>query len=105
MRSPSTLTTTNWLPPSGSTLSKDEYLGRVASKSLEYLVFEPTSEILARSSERLVVLRYIARIVLSVGVADEQEFQAWHTDVYEMRAGHWLAVWSQATAIEENARG
>ena len=85
--------------PNGGTLNKTDYLNDVSSKRLEYLVFEPEAEISVLSSGTLVILRYIARIVLSVGVDDEQEFRAWHTDAYEQRDGHWVAVWSQATTI------
>ena len=85
--------------PAGRTLTKSAYLSDVESKRLEYLVFEPESEISGRSSGDIVVLRYIARIVLSVGVDDELEIRAWHTDVYENRDGSWMAVWSQATKI------
>jgi len=52
----------------------------VASKRLEYLTFEPTSSIAVRATPDLIVLRYKARIRLSVGVADEVELSAWHTD-------------------------
>lgn len=85
--------------PSGTTRTRSSYLSDVESKRLEYLVFEPESAISVRSSGNLVILRYIARIVLSVGIADELEFRAWHTDVYEHQDGHWRAVWSQATTI------
>ena len=85
--------------PDGSTRTRSSYLRDVESQRLEYLVFEPESDISVRSSGDLVILRYIARIVLSVGIADELEFRAWHTDVYENRDGRWVAVWSQATTI------
>ena len=85
--------------PNGTTRTRSSYLSDVESTRLEYLVFEPESEISVRSSGDLVILRYIARIVLSVGIADELEFRAWHTDVYENRDGQWVAVWSQATTI------
>ena len=52
-----------------------------------------------RSTEGIVILRYIARIVLGVGVADESQFRARHTDLYEKRHGCWVVVWSQATTI------
>ena len=85
--------------PNGSTRTKSSYLSDVQSKRLEYLVFEPESEISVRASGNLTILRYMARIVLSVGIADELEFRAWHTDVYEYLDGHWMVVWSQATTI------
>ena len=85
--------------PNGSTRSKSAYLGEVASKELEYLVFEPESDIAVQMSDDIIVLRYIARIVLSVGLDDQVEFRAWHTDIYRGNQGEWMAVWSQATAI------
>jgi len=85
--------------PNGSTRTKSTYLSGVESKRLEYLVFEPESEIVVKSSGNLMILRYIARIVLSVGIADELEFRAWHTDAYEHQDGHWMVCWSQATTI------
>ena len=87
------------ITPAGQTHTKATYLGDVASKRLEYLDFEPSSSISVRASPDLIVLRYIARIRLSVGVADEVELSAWHTDHYEKRAGTWTVVWSQATEI------
>lgn len=87
------------ITPAGTTLTKATYLADVASKRLEYLAFEPTSPIAVRAVPGLVVLRYVAGIRLSVGVADELEINAWHTDHYEKRDGVWVAVWSQATEI------
>jgi Domain of unknown function (DUF4440) len=85
--------------PNGSTRTKSGYLGEVASRELEYLVFEPESDIAVQLSDDIVVLRYIARIVLSVGIDDEVELRVWHTDVYRNYSGQWMAIWSQATAI------
>lgn len=85
--------------PGGHIHTKSSYLADVASKRLEYLVFEPTSSIAVRATPNLIVLRYVALIRLKVGVADELEFSAWHTDHYEKRDGTWTVVWSQATKI------
>ncbi len=85
--------------PGGNTRTKAAYLNDVASKRLEYLAFEPTSSIAVRATPDLIVLRYVARIRLCVGVADEVELSAWHTDHYEKRDGTWAVVWSQATEI------
>ncbi|MGI8522663.1 MAG: nuclear transport factor 2 family protein [Nocardioides sp.] len=87
------------ITPGGHTHTKATYLADVASKRLEYLAFEPTSRIAVRATRDLIVLRYVALIRLSVGVADEMEFTAWHTDHYERRDGAWKIVWSQATRI------
>jgi len=87
------------ITPGGHTRTKATYLSDVASKRLEYLAFEPASSIAVRATPDLIVLRYIARIRLGVGVADEVELSAWHTDHYEKRDGKWTVVWSQATEI------
>ena len=87
------------MTPNGSTHTRSSYLSDVESKRLACLVFEPESDITVRSSGNFVILRYIARIVLLVGVADEREFRPWHTDVYEYHDGQWKVAWSQATSI------
>ena len=87
------------ITPAGHTRTKTSYLDDVASKRLEYLAFERTSSVAVRATPELIVLRYVARIRLSVGVADEVELSAWHTDHYEKRDGKWAVVWSQATEI------
>lgn len=87
------------ITPVGLTHTKATYLGDVASKRLEYLAFEPTSPMSVRASPDLIVLRYLALIRLRVGVSDEVELSAWHTDHYEKRDGRWSVVWSQATEI------
>ena len=46
--------------PGGGALSKEEYLGAIASGDLNYLVFEPASEIAVRIYADAAVLRYQA---------------------------------------------
>jgi phage baseplate assembly protein W len=87
------------ITPNGNALTRATYLSDVASRRLEYLAFEPASPIAVRATSDLIVLRYVARIRLSVGVADEMELRAWHTDHYEKRDGTWVVAWSQATEI------
>ena len=89
------------ITPGGHRHTKSSYLEDVASKRLEYLAFEPMTPIAVRATPDLVVLRYIARIRLCVGIADEVEFRAWHTDHYERHDDRWQVVRSQATAISE----
>lgn len=89
------------ITPGGHKHTKTSYLADVAAKRLEYLVFEPTSPIAVRAAPDLIVLRYVALIRLSVGVADELEFSAWHTDHYEKRDGSWTIMWSHATKISD----
>ncbi len=82
-------------------LHHEDYELDVASKRPEYLAFEPMTPIAVRATPHPVVLRYIARIRLCVGIADEVEFRAWHTDHYERHDDRWQVMRSQATAISE----
>jgi len=86
------------IPPGGATLSKEDYLGGIASGSLNYLVFESVSDIAVRIYGRAAAIRYQARIeILVLGELDSGLY--WHTDIYEIRDRRWQAVWSQATRI------
>jgi hypothetical protein len=85
-----------WLiTPSGSEMTKDDYLGAIASGQLRYQVFEPVSEMAVLGDAVVAVLRYRARISFD----DEPGLTCWHTDCYRLRDGVWQVVWSQATAI------
>jgi hypothetical protein len=84
------------ITPAGYALTKEEYLGKVASQELPYQVFEPISEIAVWGDAQIAILRYTARI--SMG-GPKEAITCWHTDCYELRDGRWQAVWSQATAI------
>jgi phage baseplate assembly protein W len=86
------------ITPRGYEMSKDEYLDRIASGRLRYLVFEPVSDIAVRGSGRVALLRYQARIRIAEDGGGETPLTCWHTDCYELRA-RWQAVWSQATII------
>jgi len=84
--------------PRGVALTKQEYLGGIASGQLRYRVFEPVSEIAVRGSAQIVLLRYTAQISVE-DRGQEDSVTCWHTDCYELRDGRWQAVRSQATAI------
>ena len=45
------------------------------------------------------MIRYRSRLHMSLGGAEGELGQYWHTDLYELRDGRWQVVWSQATAI------
>ena|SRR5687767_828043 len=92
------------ITPGGATISREVYLDDIATGDLDYLVFEPASEIAVRIYDRAAAVRYQARIeVLVSGQLDTGLF--WHTDIHELRDGRWQAVWSHATRIraEPNA--
>jgi Domain of unknown function (DUF4440) len=85
-----------WLiTPNGSEMTKDDYLGAIASGRLRYQVFEPVSEMAVLGDAGTVVLRYQVRI----SFADGPGMTCWHTDCYQLRDETWQVVWSQATAI------
>ncbi len=85
--------------PAGGTLSKDQYLGQIASGELDYLVWEPDA-IEVRWYGEAAVLRYQARAQATFAGQKTPLRRFWHTDVYEKRSGRWQVVWSQATQIQ-----
>ena len=85
-----------WLiTPNGSEMTKEDYLGAIASGRLRYTVFEPVSEMAVLGDGPVVVVRYRARISFDDGPG----FTCWHTDCYQLSDGSWQAAWSQATTI------
>lgn len=91
-----------WLiTPNGSEMTKDDYLGAIASGQLRYQVFEPVSEMAVLGDAEIVVLRYRARISFDDGPG----ITCWHTDCYRLREESWQVVWSQATAITAAGAG
>ena len=87
------------ITPGGGRLSGEEYLGGVLSGELDYRVFEPDGEIRVRLHGSVAILRYVAAIEMRMADGTDAD-RFWHTDVYELRDGRWLAVWSQATRIK-----
>jgi Domain of unknown function (DUF4440) len=84
------------ITPTGTRLSKELYLGLIASGRLVYRVFEPVSGIAVRGGGDFALVRYRARIALEEG-DHTADFVCWHLDSYELIDGRWQAVWSQAT--------
>jgi hypothetical protein len=92
------------ITPSGHSLSKDEYLGRVASGEINYLVWEP-GWIEVRMQDQMAVIRYQAELELgfpgeTLQPTTTHRGHYWHLDVYEKHQGIWQVVWSQATEIQ-----
>ena len=84
--------------PRGQSLSKEQYLGGIASGDLDYLVWEPES-IEVRLYEQAAVIRYQSQLEIVVQGQKVPRQRYWHTDFYEKRNGRWQVVWSQATGI------
>ena len=90
--------------PQGGTLSKEQYMQRIASGGLNYLEWEP-GEIRVRLYGKAAVIRYQARLRVSVKGSPGRPVTFWHTDLYEKRNGHWQIVWSHATQIPDGIGG
>lgn len=85
-----------FITPGGRVFSKERYLGDIANGALNYVVFEPVSEIAVRDYGQAAVLRYRLRyeFLLDRGVDTDV---MWHTAVYEFRDQRWQIVWSHTT--------
>jgi ketosteroid isomerase-like protein len=87
------------VPPPGTPLTKDDYLGAVESGDLDFEKFEPISAIEVSVYGAAAVLTYKSDIVATaVGIGTVQH-QAWHTVVYEKTSGTWQVVRAQTTAV------
>lgn len=86
------------ITPGGGTISKAEYLAGVADGTLRYRRFEPDGYMAVRLWAAAAAVRY--QVIIEID-ADGTAYQGryWHTDMYELRDGRWVAVWSQATRI------
>lgn len=85
--------------PMGGVITREQYLGAIASGDLDYLSWTP-GQMAVRHFGSGAVVRYQAEIQVVVkGVPDAPVGKLWHTDVYELRDGRWQVVWSQATHI------
>lgn len=85
--------------PFGGTLTKDQYLGAIASGQVDYLFWEADS-IAVRVYGDASVIRYQSQLEIVVQGRHIPRARYWHTDAYERRDGRWQVVWSQATAIQ-----
>ena len=88
------------IDPRGGTHSKEQYLRAIASGDLNYLEWEP-GEIRVRLYGKSAVIRYRARLRVSVKGSPGRAVTFWHTDLYEKRKGQWQIVWSHATQLNE----
>jgi Domain of unknown function (DUF4440) len=87
------------ITPGGEVLSKQQYLGRIASGHINYQVWEPDSPIDVRLYGRVALMRYRSRLDIVFAGRPVGLRRYWHTDSYEQRNGQWQCVWSHATGI------
>ena len=85
--------------PGGRALTGAEYLADIESGDLDYRMFEPASDIAVVRFESAAAVRYRARIEVHFADGGSDSGRFWHTDLYALRDGRWMAVWSQATRI------
>jgi hypothetical protein len=86
------------ITPSGSSVSKDQYLGGIAAGQIDYLFWEADS-IAVRLYGNAAVIRYPSQLEIVFQGQHISRRRYWHTDAYERRDGRWQVVWSQATEI------
>lgn len=86
------------ITPSGASLSKEQYLGGIASGEFDYLVWDPES-IEVHLYGEAALIRYQSQLEIVVRGQKVTLRRYWHTDSYEKRKGRWQVVWSQATEI------
>ena len=85
--------------PAGFTLSREEYLAAVSAGEIDYLTFEPISDINVRLYGKAALITYRSHIDIVVGGLGHFTHETWHTYLYERQGERWQAVWEQATAI------
>jgi hypothetical protein len=86
--------------PSGRELSRDEYLGRIASGEMNYLAWDAGPiDVRIYAESGAAVIRYRSELEMTDTGNHVPRRPYWHTDLYEQRDGRWQVVWSHATRI------
>ena len=81
------------ITPPGRVMTRERYLSLIAAEPF-YAKWEHGA-MRVRLSEGMAVIRYQAKITFPSGSVVD----CWHLDIYELQAGTWRAVWSQATQL------
>lgn len=87
------------VPPPGDGMSRDQYLDAVASGDLDFLAFEPVSDMDVVVSGDVAVVTYRSFIHVAAEGMGELEHDAWSTYRYERGADGWELAWEQVTAV------
>ncbi|POH63000.1 DUF4440 domain-containing protein [Cryobacterium zongtaii] len=86
------------ITPIGVALSRDEYLGAIASGQINYLSWE-AGPIVVRLHGDTASIRYAATLEVVFIEQHVPKSRYWHTDTYEYLDDRWQIVWSQATQV------
>lgn len=91
------------ITPYGAQLNKEQYLGAIESRDLNYQKWEPCSEIeVVLYSDNAAVIRYQSTLEIVAFGQSIPALKYWHTDTYEKNSdGQWQVVWSHATQIQQ----
>jgi hypothetical protein len=81
------------ITPAGRVFAMERYLSLIEAAPF-YANWEH-GPMEVRVGKEMAVVRYQARLTFPSG----NVVACWHTDTYELRAGEWVAVWSQATQL------
>lgn len=87
------------IPPPGYPMGKEDYLDAVDKGELDYIAFEPISDIEVRVDGTTAVLWYESRLALDAAGIGRLSHDAWHLYYYEKRGDHWQVVREHATAV------
>jgi len=81
------------ITPAGRTFTRARYLGLIAAEP--FYAGWSHGPMQVRVTMHMAIVRYKAALTFPSG----RLVRCWHTDSYEIRAGQWQAVWSQATEL------
>jgi len=86
------------ITPAGKAFSRQGYLEAIEREPF-YASWQ-AEDMAVRVTAEMAVVRYKAILQFPSG----REIVCMHTDTYELRAGRWQAVWSQATELRNAHR-
>ena len=84
------------ITPSGKVFTRETYLGAVRAEPF-YAAWDILGDMQVRLSACMGAVCYQAQLRFPSG----RTVLCWHTDLYELRAPGWQAVWSQATELRQ----
>ena len=85
------------ISPPGRVMTRERYLSLIAAAPF-YASWE-LGAMRVRASSGMAAVRYLAKLTFPSG----KVVDCWHTDIYELQAGSWKAVWSQATQLPQDS--